>query len=483
MSAEQPLHRRAARGMAWAYGSYVGGRFLVLVATAILARLLTPEEFGVVALALAFTNFLDMVKDLGIAEALVVVRDKVEEKAETAWVAMQVGGVLLLAFTAGLGQIAADFYDEPKLAAMLPVLGLTFVLRSLGSTHYALAQKRLDFRTRTAAELSDVVVRGVAGIALALAGAGAWSLVLGYVLGTAAMTATLWRLVPWRPRLKPQRAHLRELLGFGGALTGVSLAAAFLGNADRMIIPSALGATALGLYSLAARLPEMLILNLSLVAGQVLFPAFAAVDPAALRDALLTSLRYTAMVAFPLAAFLAVLAEPLIVAAFGDQWRGGAETMRVFSIAAMASPITFVCGTVLKARGRAALLLRVSILHVLLVVPAAIVVVDDGIVAVAACYAIAGGIVLLLQLGLAMRLTGARPGPVLTALWPPALGGVTVAAAVWAVDRAVDGPWATVGAAALAALAVYAVVLWLFARDSVRRLARAFLPMAAPEGA
>ena len=337
--------------MAWAYGSYVGGRVLVLVATAILARLLTPEEFGVVALALAFTNFLDMLKDFGIAEALVVVREEdVEEKAETAWLVMQVGGVLLFIFTALLGPIAADFYDEEQLTWMLPVLGFTFVLRSLGSAHYAIAQKQLDFRSRTRAEIADVIIRGGAGIALALAGAGAWSLIIGYVLGTAAMTASLWGSIPWRPKLRPQRAHLRELLGFGGALTGVSLAGAVLANVDKMIIPSALGAASLGLYSLAGRLPELLIVNLSLVAGQVLFPAFAAVDAAGLRDALVVSLRYAAMVAVPLAAFLAVLAEPLIVAAFGDQWRDAAETMAIFSLYAMTSPITFVAGTVLKSR-------------------------------------------------------------------------------------------------------------------------------------
>ena len=227
---------------------------------------------------------------------------------------------------------------------------------------------------------------------------------LGYVLGTAAMTTTLWLKVRWRPGFSPKREHLRELLGFGGALTGVSLAAAVLANADKLIIPRALGAAQLGLYSLAVRLPELLIVNLSVVAGQVLFPAFASVDREALRRAFVMSLRYAAMVALPLAAFLGVLAEPLIVAAFGDQWRDGADVMRIMCVYAMASPITFVCGTVLKSQGRAGLLLRVSVIEVLIVVPAMIIVVDQGITAVAACHAVAACVVLVLQAGLAMRL-------------------------------------------------------------------------------
>lgn len=481
--AERGLTRRTAVGMAWAYGSYVGGRLLVLVSTAILARILTPGEFGLVALALTFTALLDMLKDLGVAEALIIVdEEEVSEKADTAWIVMQLGGVVILAITALLGPIVADLYDQPELVGILPVLGSTFVLRSLGSAHYALAQKRLDFRSRTVAEMADVVTRGVTGIALAIAGAGAWSLVLGYVAGTAAMTLTLWLRVDWRPRFRAQRAHLRELLGFGGALTGVTLAGAILGNVDALVIGHALGTSDLGLYSLAARLPELLIINLSVVAGQVLFPAFAAVGKDALPNAFLSSLRYAGMVSLPLAAFLFVLADPLVLAAFGDQWEAAATVMQLFCLYALASPVTLVCGTILKASGRAGLLLRVAIFQVIVVVPAVLIAVDGGINAVATVHAAVAGVILALQLGLAMRLVGVSLGPVLTALWPPVVGGLAVAAVAWGTDRLIDGTWAVLVVAGVAALAVYALTQWLFARESLRRLVDSVVPspVAAP---
>jgi lipopolysaccharide exporter len=477
---QQSMTRRTARGMAWAYGSYVGGRVLVLVATAILARLLTPKEFGLVALALTFTAFLDMLKDFGVAEALIIVDEKeVAEKAETAWLVMQVGGVLLFVLVSALGPLAASFYDEPQLKAIMPVLGGTFILRSLGAAHYAIAQKSMDFRTRTAAELADVIVRGVAGVALALGGAGAWSLVLGYVAGTAAMTAALWLLVPWRPRFAPRRDHLRELLGFGGALTGVSLAGAVLGNVDRLLIGRVLGTAPLGVYSLASRLPELLIINLSVVAGQVLFPAFAAVDRDALHQAFLSSLRYAAMVALPLAAFMGVLAEPLVLAAFGDQWLEAVDVMQIFTLYALVSPITLVCGTVYKARGRAGLLLKMAILQVLITVPAVAIVVDDGIVAVAICQAAAAGIILFVSLAVAMRMLAVSIPPVLVALWPPVLGGLAVGAVAWLTERVVGGTWPTILVAAPLCAAAYALLMLLFARESVQRLVDAVRPQPA----
>jgi lipopolysaccharide exporter len=482
---DQPLMRRTARGMAWAYGSFVGGRVLVFVTTAILARVLSPEDFGLVALALAFTVFLDMLKDLGVSEALVIASDEdLDRRAQTAFAIMLgVGGVLFL-LTIGLGPLAASFYDEDELTLMLPVLGLTFLLRSLSGTQYAIAQRAMDFQTRTSAELADVILRGIVGISLALAGAGAWSLVAGYVAGAAAHSVTLWLRVDWRPRLGAgSRGDVRALLTFGGALTGVTIASAIVANVDRLIIGRVLGAAQLGLFTLASRLPELFIVNLSYVAGQVLFPAFASADRDRLRPAFVASLGYAAMVALPLGAFLGTLAEPLLVAAFGDQWRGASDVMLVFCIASVSAPITFVAGTVLKARGRAGLLLRVSILQVIIQIPTVAIVASDGILAVAIADAVIAGIVLVLQLTLAMRLLAVSLTAVLGALAPPALGAAAVIGVCLGVDALFDADWPTILVAGLGSLVVYLAIMWTLAREALRRLLGAFLPSAAPETA
>ena len=357
----ESIASRTLRGAAWAYGSYVGGRVLVLASTALLARLLAPAEFGLVALALIFIALLETVADLGLSQSLVIVRDDVLEHADTVFTASVLVGTGLACATAAIAPLAALFFHEPQLVGLLPVLGANFLLRSLGTTHYALAQRRSEFRSRTAAELADVAVRGLVGIALALSGLGAWSLVLGYLAGTAALTLVLWVRVPWRPSLRLRRDHLRTLWRFGGALTGLDVVAAVIANVDYVFVGRVLGPASLGLYSLGFRIPELLILNLSVVAGQVLFPAFATLDRDALRRAYLTSLRYTLMVALPAAAGLAVLAEPLTLALFGDAWHGAISATQVLTLYALGVAIGMPAGSAYKALGRVKVLLLLAI--------------------------------------------------------------------------------------------------------------------------
>ena len=173
-------------------------------------------------------------------------------------------------------------------------------------------QKKLDFRTRTIAEMADVVVRGVVGIALAVAGAGAYSLVIGYVTGRAATAAALWIMVPWRPKPRLHRADLSGLLRFGGGITLLGVISVVVTTFDYIAIGKDLGSIDLGLYTLAWRLPELMIVNLSIVAGVVLFPSFSSVERSTLAEHYITALRYMLMVSVPITIGLCLLAEPVV---------------------------------------------------------------------------------------------------------------------------------------------------------------------------
>jgi len=475
---DDSLGTRTLRGMLWAYGSYVGGRLLVLLSTVVLARLLTPADFGIVALALVFTAFLETLSDLGLTQALMLVEDEEQllRKADSVWSASVLIALVLAAVVAALGPVASDFFHEPKLVAVMPVLGLNFLLRALGSTHYALAQKRLHFRARAQAELADVLVRGGIGIALAVAGAGVWSIVLGYTVGTLAMTAALWLLVPWRPRIRLKLEDLSGMIAFGGALTAVGIIGAVLGATDDLIVGKVLGTTQLGLYNIAYRLPELLIMNLSLVAGQVLFPAMATLPRDSLPDAFLRALRYTLIVGLPLTVGLGILAEPFLVTTFGEKWRDAAEAMQVMALWTLMAPIGIIIGTAYKSLGRADILLKLAIPQAVILVPAIILVAHHGIVLVAACQAAVALSFTCLALVVAKRVLVLRWSDIWAALWPPTTAAAAMAAALLLISSRGWNDVVTLIAALLVGGLVYVVALWLVARESIRYLLATAFP-------
>ncbi len=465
------LGTRTLRGMIWAYSSYIGGRMMTLVATAILARLLTPNEFGLVALAIAFMLLLETLSDLGVSQALVVVSEDEElEYAETVFVWSIGIGVTFSAITAALSPLVATFFDEPELGGLLAVIGLRFFIRSLGVTHFALAQKWIDFRSRTAAQLGDVLTRGVAQIAFAIAGFGAWSLVLGYLIGNCVWVVVMWTMVRWRPKLQPNRAYLRSMLTFGSKITGVNVLTAVETSMDKFFIGRVLAASQLGLYTLAFRLPELLIQNLSVVAGQVLFPAFATVERERLGRAFSLAFRYTLMVALPMAAGLAVLADPLILALFGDQWADAAPAMRVLTLYALAIAISIPGGTVLKVTNRAGVLLVVSIPEAILLVVALVMFTDNGIVAVAGCMAAVMGLTALVTTVIGMRIIGTGARAVWEASWAPLLATAGMAAVLLPIEHAISNSWLAILAGGVAGGLTYLGLLFLLARDSLLKL-------------
>jgi O-antigen/teichoic acid export membrane protein len=469
--ADKRIGARTLRGAFWAYFSYVGGRLLILASTSVLARLLTPKEFGIVGYALVFMALLETVKDLGLGQALVASRPKeVYERADTVFLAGLGLGVLMTVVVAGLAPLAAAFFDEPQLLGILPVLGLNFFIRSIGATHYAIAQKEMLFRTRTMAEFADVVVRGTVGVVLALLGAGVWSLVIGYVAGTTSLVIALWILVPWRPRLRLDRRQLPGLLRFGGALTGVDVTSAITNNADYLFVGKVLGASALGVYTLGFRLPELAIVNVATVAGIVLFPAFANVDRDALSHAYLVSLRYLLMLCMPLAAGVAILAAPLVQVIFGSQWHGAVEPMRLLTIYAFAVTVGIPAGTAYKAVGRAGVLLKLAVPRTTMLVAGVWIFVSNGLTAVAAVHAVVAGLFSVIGILLASRLLGVTLPRLLSVGVAPLAATAAMSAVLLGVNALFDSAVLTVLVGGVAGGAVYVGLLGLLAGDAARDL-------------
>lgn len=468
---DQSLGTRTMRGMFWAYGAYVGGRSVVLVATAILARLLTPADFGVVALAIVFMTFMETVQDLGLTQALIVSSPEEEPaRAQTTFIwTVAIGGALALAIS-GVAPLVAQFFGHSSLRAIIPVLALSFFVESLGATHDSLVRKRLDYRVRTIAEGADVLIRGSTGIALALAGFGAWSLVLGYLVGTIARTVTLWTLVPFRPRLRFSGEHLGSLARLGGVLTLVDVGAAFARNLDYLFVGRVLGATSLGLYTIGFRLPELLIMNVSVVAANVLFPAYSALAKERMQSGFLLSLRYLAAIVFPVAVGLGLLAHPFVLALFGHRWSQSIDVTHVLVAYAVFTTLNIPAGTIYKVSGRAWILLTVQVPYLIALFTSLLVFAHRGIVAVAICMTACQAAGASASIAIAGRMLVVPYRRIGRALLAPFLAALGMGAVVAPIAQLVTSPWPALLAGGVAGTAAYAGLVWLLAPDIPQRV-------------
>ena len=465
------VRTRVLRGVMWSYGSLAGGRVLALATTAVLAHILLPRQFGLVAVALIFTTALDSLRDLGLNEALVVApKAEYATQADTAFCTTVLIGIALALLVGALSPAVAGFFHQPQLFALLAVLGLNVPLRAAGLTHYALAQRRLDFRSRTLAELAEVVARGLVGVPLALLGLGPWSLVLGYLSGTLAWTILIWVLVTWRPSLHVRRSDLSVLLRFGRGVTIVGVIGGAMSYIDNFFVGRVLGAAALGVYSLGYRLPEMLIVDGFSAAGVVLFPAFARLNGPALRDAVLTTSRYAMLFGLPVAVLAITLAQPLVLALFGPRWRDAVPVIQLLSIGFAAGPLGQVIGAAFMATRRVDVMVKLAVPQGLLLLALVAVVVSHGIVAVAGCQAAVRVIVVAAGMVVSTRVLGLRTRELWSVTWPAMIAAGGMAAVIVPVERAIVSPWVALVTSVALGGTVYVGLAWLLARDAVSSL-------------
>lgn len=472
------LARSAARGAAWTLAATAGARLASLAGLAVLARILAPEDFGLVAFALVFIVYTETIGDLGTGTALIHWKDREEDAARvTFWINLGMGCVWFTAMV-WLAPAIAAFFRNPEAEGILRALAWSFPLKALGNTHDALLQRRLRFRARALPELGQAVAKAGIAVPLAVAGLGVWSLVWGQLVSLVLWTCLLWAVLPWRPGPALPMDMLRSMLGYGRKIVAVNVIAAVVHHADLVIVGRMLGAAALGFYQLAYRIPELTVMLLVRVASRVLFPAFSRLHAAGGRSELkagyLTALRYVAVLALPAAAGLVLLAEPLTLTVFGDAWAPSIPILQALAVYMGLRALGTNAGDLLKASGRPGLLAVLGLAKAAVLVPALYLAGSHGAAAVAATLAAVTGGLTVVNLFVAARLTGLTAGEIVRAVLPAAvgLGVMAPVLAAWSWTAAGWPPAVDLAGGVLLGAGAYLASVHAY-RPEILRLARA----------
>ncbi|HJW90701.1 MAG TPA: lipopolysaccharide biosynthesis protein [Anaerolineales bacterium] len=428
MNELRQIGRATVSGTLWTYATFMASKLLVMAANVILARLLLPEDFGLLALGLIAINYLDALGDFGVGAAYIWRREEPERSADTAFSLSLAAGMTLGALAFAGAPLAGRFFHQPDLVPVMRVLASTLLIASLGNLQAAKMKKQLEFRRRVLPEIARVLVKGGVSIGLALAGWGVWSLVWGQVAGTLATTLLYWQVVSWRPRLSIDPKIAMELLRYGGQLVLLNLAGYLLMNLDYVFIGNRLGAGPLGFYTMAFRIPELVILNVCYVISQALFPAYARLqhDLPALRSGFLIALRYVALLTAPAAAGMFLVAPEFVEVLYTDRWSASVPVMQALSIYTLIYSLSFNAGDIYKATGRLSILNRVALLRLALTVPVLWFAVGWGIWQVALGQVLVIAMIAPLELLLAGRLLQISWKDYLESLKPALIGAASM---------------------------------------------------------
>jgi PST family polysaccharide transporter len=476
MTSPREISQATARGMAWSMAATVGGRIISLASLTVLARLLAPQDFGLLAFALAFLAYLETVGDLGTGAALIYWPQRWRDVAQLTFAANLAMGFLWLGITWVSAPFIADFFGSPDGVGILRALGWVLPLKALGTTHDALLQRELRFRARAIPELALMGGKAAVAVPLAILGLGAWSLVWGQLAGQAAYTVLAWALVSWRPRRGFPGDLVRPVLRYGGGIISVNVLAAILHHADIVVVGRMLGTVALGFYQMAYRIPDIAITLLVRVTSKVLFPAMSRLQGAGtgLRDLYLSALRYLSLLTIPGSVGLILLAEPLVVTCFGERWRPTIPIMQALAAYGGLRALGSYAGDVLKATGRPHLLAVLGSLRAVVLVPALILAGTRGPVIVALALVAEAALSTAVYFVVVARVVGASAAALAAALRPGVLASIPMALFlhIWSSVAEPIPAAAALGVGVLGGMVVYGAALRLAAPSVYRAAAR-----------
>ncbi len=345
------LNRAVTTGAAWTHGAFLAGKLIVFGNTIVLARLLMPEDFGLVAIGLVVLAYMDTISEAGVSAAVVWHNDDPEKIAS---VAMTVS--LLMAFLVGgltylSAPVIADFFGEPDARQIVRVLAVSFIFTSPALVYSSLLQRRFEFRRRVIPELAKSISKGVVGIGLAFAGFGAWSLVYGHLAGVVVALLAFMAISRWRASLSLDPAILREILPFGLQIMLIGLIGIAIKNVDYFVIGHYFDAKLLGIYYLAFTIIDHIVMGICWAASQSLFPAFSKIrsDAAKLREFYGLCLFGVAALTLPAAGGIVVVAEPMIHVLYGSNWSEAVPVIQALALYAMIYSVGFNLGDIYKA--------------------------------------------------------------------------------------------------------------------------------------
>jgi len=384
------LKGRSVRGGAVTIAAQWVKFCLQMASTVVLARLLTPQDFGLIAMVTAVIGFVAMFKDLGLSMATVQKAEINHAQVSTLFWINVFLSIIVILMIAALAPAITWFYGEPRLTWITIALASGILFGGLTIQHEALLRRQMHFGALAVIDIISMSSGVLAGIIAALCGLRYWALVILHLSQPIIRLVVIWFTCHWRPGWPSWRSGVREMLAFGGHITGFNLMNYFARNGDNMLIGKFWGAGQLGQYSKAYSLLLLPLQQICWPIGAVAIPVLSRLqnEPERFRSYYYRAMSMISFITMPLVAMLAALSHEVIAIVLGKQWMDSAIIFKVLAFAAVFQPIWSTIGWIYVSLGQTKRLMRWGLVMVPLIVISFVIGLPWGGLGVATSYTI-----------------------------------------------------------------------------------------------
>ncbi|HHU98682.1 MAG TPA: lipopolysaccharide biosynthesis protein [Bacteroidales bacterium] len=357
--------------MFWSFSDSMSTQLSQFIAGIILARILSPEEFGLIGMITVFVSISQSISDGGFGDALIRKKDASEADYSTAFYFNLIASAVIFAILWLTAPAVAGFYGRPELVDIERVLAITILINAFGIVQRTQLTKNINFRMHMKVSLTASVVSGVAAIIMALTGFGVWSLVWRSIIRSLIRAVMLWYTNRWVPFVRFSRESFRSLFSFGSKLLISNLIDTLYNNIFLLIIGKFYSASQLGFFTRADQFSRLASRNLTNTVQRVSYPVLSLVqdENTRLREGYRKLLNGTMYITFFLMLGMTAMARPMILTLIGEKWLPSVEYLQLLCLAAALYPLQVLNMNILSIKGRSDLLLKLEIVKKLLAIP------------------------------------------------------------------------------------------------------------------
>ena len=351
-------------GLVWSFAERISAQLVSTVVGIILARLLLPEDYGLIAIVMVFISLCDVFVTSGLGSALVQKKNADSDDYNTAFVLSGILAIVLYFILFVSAPYIAQAYEMSLLCPVLRVLGLRLLITSYNTIQQSYIRRNMEFRRFFVVTIWGTIISGVIGVLMAIAGFGVWSLVAQYLVSSIVTTLLTYRVCSWRPQMRFSRSRAHNIWRFGWKVLCTNLVSTLEGDLRSLIVGKTFGSAELAFFDQGKKYPALLISNVNSTLNRVMLPTFARLqdDLPRLKETLRKAIRLGTYIIAPFMVGLFAVSDTFVRILLTEKWLDIVPFLQIFCVIYITRPLEEMCHQAVIALGRSDISLRIMIL-------------------------------------------------------------------------------------------------------------------------